>query len=107
ETRPGITNYWLAVNTANPSALKLTFGYEVKFASITSIRSNGTVDVRSAPLPAFQYSYSLLTSTNLSTNAAAWSVLGTTNFSSNARVTNNILRYVQTNAPANRARFYR
>jgi alpha-tubulin suppressor-like RCC1 family protein len=106
ETRTGITNYWLAVNTTNPGALKLTFGYELKFASIASIRSNGTVDVRSAPLPSLQYS--LLTSTNVfSTNGAAWSVVRTTNFSGNTSTTNNVLRYVQTNAPADRGRFYR
>jgi hypothetical protein len=104
ETRPG-SNYWLAVITTNPAALKLTYGYDVKVASFTLDSSNRTVDLRSAPVPSLQYQ--LLCSTNLSSNPADWSVLLTTNFSTNISASNNVLRFLDTNISTNRQRFYR
>lgn len=102
ETQPN-TTYWLVVNPPNAAALKLNFGYDLKFASVA--RSNNSVVVRSAPVPSLRYI--LLASTNLSTNAASWIPVLTNNFSSNSSSSNNILQYVDTNAFANLRRYYR
>jgi hypothetical protein len=104
ETRPG-SNYWLAVITTNPAALKLTYGYDVKFDTFTLNGPGGAMELRSAPLPSLQYQ--LVATTNLNANPPNWTVLMTTNFSGVGSASNNVLRFIETNVSNFTGRFYR
>lgn len=105
ETRAG-TNYWLAVHTTNGGALQLTYGYQVRFASValTNVNGNRALDLLSMPLPSRQYR--LRGGTNLAVPLSSWSNLLTTNFSNSISVNTNILRFRDTNVPVLNQRFY-
>lgn len=102
QTQPN-SNYWLVVNSPNAATLKLKYGYDLKFDTIT--RSNRAVEIRSSPVPSLQYQ--VLGATNLSTNPASWTVLLSTNFSTSTSASNNILRFGESNVLSNSRRFYR
>jgi len=106
ETRPG-TNYWLAVNATNGGPLILNYGYPLRFESLvlTNVGPNRALDIRTQPLPSFQYR--LRGSNNLAQHPSNWTVLVTTNFSSSVSANTNILRYRDTNVPLLNQRFYR
>ena len=102
ETQPN-TSYWLVVNTNNTGTLKLTYGYNLNFGSVALNPVSHALDIRSAPVPSYQYQ--LLASTNLA--SLNWTIVATTNFTGNTITTNNIFRFSDTNGPNNRQRFYR
>ena len=104
ETRP-VNNYWLAVSTTNFSALRLAYGYDLKFGGMTLNPTNGAIDLRSAPLPSQQFQ--LLASTNLSSGPSGWQVVLTTNFTGNVSASNNVLHFAETNPRNVPRRFYR
>ena len=103
ETRPK-SNYWLAVITTNPSALRLTYGYSTRLSGASMVLSNGAVELRSDPLPSLRFR--LEAATNLDANAV-WFPLVTNNYSGNASASSNIVRYMDAGAVSHRQRFYR